>query len=115
MVEECVCFFNDTNDRGWDFLSVLGMIQTSGRDDPFDHLRRAVEDYRKWEQPVDEARFRAWRKAGATLATETEDVTAFVAFADIEDALEPIERQVMRLALDVDSEIQHQIDVARGK
>lgn len=114
-VEECASFFNDTNDGGWDFLSVLGFIQAPEPDDPVDHLRRTVDDYRRWARPVNKARFRAWRKTAATLATETDDLTAFAAFADLEDAFEPIEQQVMKLVLDVDTEIQHQIDVARGK
>ncbi|OXM63146.1 hypothetical protein [Amycolatopsis vastitatis] len=115
MVEECVSFFNDTNDRGWDFLSVLGMIQAPEPDDPLDHLRRTVDDYRKWARPVNKAKFRAWRTAAAKLATETDDLTAFAAFADLEDEFEPIEQQVKRLALDVDNAIQDQIDIARGK
>jgi len=40
---------------------------------------------------------------------------AFAAFADLEDAFEPIERKVMTLALDVERQIQHEIDVYRGK
>jgi hypothetical protein len=115
MIEDCVSFFNEMNSRGWDFLSVLGMIQAPEPDDPFDHLRRTVDDYRKWARPVNKAKFRAWRKDAAKLAAETDDLTAFAAFADLEDAFEPIEQQVMKLALDVDTEIQHQIDIARGK
>ncbi|MBP2323374.1 hypothetical protein JOF56_003759 [Kibdelosporangium banguiense] len=115
MVEECASVFNDMNNRGWDFLSVLGMIQAPEPDDPFDHVRRTVEDYRNWARPVNKAQFRAWRTAAATLATETDDLMAFAAFADLEDAFEPIEQRVMKLGLDVDRAIQHEIDVARGK
>ncbi|MEV6621925.1 hypothetical protein AB0M83_06770 [Amycolatopsis sp. NPDC051106] len=115
MVEECVSFFNDTIDPGWDFLTVLGMIQAPEPGDPLDHVRRTVDDYRKWARPVNMAKFRAWRKAAADLATETDDLTAFAAFADLEDAFEPIEQQVKGLAHEVDEAIQLQIDIARGK
>ena len=115
MIEDCVSFFNEMNSLGWDFLSVLGMLQAPEPDDPFDHLRRTVEDYRKWARPVNKAKFRAWRKDAAALATEADDLTAFAAFADLEDAFEPIEQQTMKLALEVDTEIQHQIDFALGK
>jgi hypothetical protein len=110
-----VSFFNEMNDRGWDFLSLLGFLQAPEPDDPFDHLRRTVADFRKWAKPVNRAKFRAWRKAAAELAIEIDALAAFAAFADLEDAFDPIERQVMALALDVDIEIQHQVDSALGK
>lgn len=114
--EECVSFFNSMNDRGWTFVAILGYLQAPEPADPFDHLRRTPDDYRnKWARPVNKAKFRAWRKAAADLATETDDLTAFAAFADLEDAFEPIEEKVMALAVEVDRQIQHQIDVYRGK
>lgn len=66
-------------------------------------------------EETNKAKFRAWRKDAADLATETDDLTAFAAFADLEDVFEPIEQQVKRLAREVDEEIQLQIDIARGK
>jgi hypothetical protein len=114
--EECVSFFNSMNDRGWTSVAILGMLQAPEPSDPFDHLRRTPDDYRnKWARPVNKAKFRTWRKAAAELANETDDLAAFAAFADLEDAFEPIEKQVMRLALDVDREIQNQVDQALGK
>lgn len=49
-----VSIFNDTNNFGWDFLSVLDSLQASEPDDPRDHLRRTVEDYRKWARLVNQ-------------------------------------------------------------
>jgi hypothetical protein len=114
-VEECASFFNEIDNRGWDLESVLGMLQAPEPDDPMDHLRRTTDDYRRWANPVNPAKIAEWRRAGEALAGVADDLTAFTAFADIEDAFEPIEARAIELATDVDREIQHQIDVARGK
>ncbi|UJW32447.1 hypothetical protein L3Q67_01270 [Saccharothrix sp. AJ9571] len=113
--KECVSYFNDINNRGWDFQSILGLLQAPEPDDPHDHLRRTVENYRQWARPVNIATFRAWQKGANTLARETDDLAAFAAFADLEDEFEPIEQLVIKLALDVDRSVQHEIDVALGK
>jgi hypothetical protein len=115
-IEECASFFNDMNDRGWNFLAILGYLQAPEPADPLDHLRRTPDDYRnKWARPVNKANFRAWHKAATALESETDDLSAFAAFADLEDAFEPIEKQVMELALNVDIEINNQVDQALGK
>ena len=64
---------------------------------------------------MNKAKFRAWRKAATALESETDDLAAFAAFADLEDEFEPIEKQVMELARNVDIEINNQVDRALGK
>jgi len=112
---ECVSFFDAMNDRGWDADAILGFIQAPEPDDPYDHLRRTVQDFRKWAKPVSAAELRSWRRDGKDLAGQVDDLQAFTTFAEIEDAFEPIERKVLDLALDVEREIQHQTDAYRGK
>ncbi|HVQ94690.1 MAG TPA: hypothetical protein VMU51_26875 [Mycobacteriales bacterium] len=65
--------------------------------------------------PVNPAKIAEWRLAGEALAGVADDLTAFTAFADIEDAFEPIEARAIKLATDVDGEVQRQVDVARGE
>ena len=98
-IEGCAWFFNDMNDLGWNFLAIVGYLPAPEPADPFDHLRRTPDDYRnKWARPVNKAKLRAWRKAATALESETDDLAAFAAFADLEDEFEPIEKQVMELA-----------------
>lgn len=56
-----------------------------------------------------------WWAEGEALASHADDLAAFAAFADLEDAFEPLEELVDRLATDVDRELQLQYDIARGK
>jgi hypothetical protein len=48
-------------------------------------------------------------------SSQADDLAAFVAFADLEDAFEPLEALATELATDVDRELQLQYDTARGK
>jgi hypothetical protein len=56
-----------------------------------------------------------WRAQGEALASQADDLTAFAAFADLEDAFEPVEALVLQLATDIEHHLQLQYDIARGK
>jgi hypothetical protein len=56
-----------------------------------------------------------WRRLGEKLELETNDLYAFGKFADLEEALEPVEELVTEQAVAIDHEIQRQVDLARGK
>jgi len=58
---------------------------------------------------------RQWRADGEALASQADDLAAFAAFADLEDAFEPLEALVIQLAADVEAHLQFQYDIARGK
>ncbi len=114
-VDECASFFEAMNPMGWDDDAILGLVQAPEPDDKHEHLGRTVGQFRAWAKPVNMAQINAWRVLGEGLTEEADDLAAFTAFADIEDAFEPIEKLITKLALEVDREIQHQVDVARGK
>ena len=54
-----------------------------------------------------------WRAEGEALASQADDLAAFAAFADLEDAFEPVEELIDRLATDVEAHLQLQYDIAR--
>ena len=45
---------------------------------------------------------RQWRAEGEALAAQADDLAAFAAFADLEDAFEPVEALVMNLLTEVE-------------
>jgi hypothetical protein len=99
-------------DEGWDLEAILGLVQHDPRD-----LRRirTSADARLVNVPIHAEQIKRWRAAAEALAVEADDLKAFAAFADLEDAFEPVEARVLKLAMDIDYEIQMQIDIARGK
>ena len=99
-------------DEGWDLEAILGLVQLNPKD--WDRVRSSA-DAQALNVPVRAEQIEQWRAAAEALAEVTDDLTAFAAFADLEDAFEPIEARVIKLAMDVDYEIQMQIDIARGK
>lgn len=56
-----------------------------------------------------------WQRHAEYIATDPDALTAFTAFADLEDAFEPLEEQLHELLRAIDGEIQQRIDEARGK
>jgi hypothetical protein len=54
---------------------------------------------------------RQWRAAGEALAAQVDDLAVFAAFADLEDAFEPVEVLVMQLL----TEVEVQRDLASGR
>jgi hypothetical protein len=97
---------------GWDLDSIMCLVQI----DP-QRLRkvRTANDARAEHPTVRARHVEQWREQGKALADLSDDLAAFAAFADVEDAFEPIEALVNQFASDVDREIQLQIDIARGK
>lgn len=65
--------------------------------------------------PVTAESFVAWRSQARSIGTHAGPLSAFHAYAELESAMQPFERQLHDLLVGVDREIQHQIDVARGK
>jgi hypothetical protein len=110
---ECAEFMAQTSlDERWDLEAILGIVQIS----PERYLDvRNSDDARALDVPVRSAQLDQWRGAAQALATQADDLAAFAAFANIEDAFEPVEAKVLKLAADVDREIQLQLDMALGK
>jgi hypothetical protein len=105
-------FYLPGRDEGWDWEAVLSLAQL---DPP--NLPRAMssEEVKAATVPVRPAQITQWRAEGEMLASQTDGLEAFAAFADLEDTFEPLEALVIQLATDVDHEIQRQVDIARGK
>jgi hypothetical protein len=111
--EESAPFFCwSGRDEGWDWEAVLSLAQL---DPP--NLPRVMSsgEVKSATVPVRPAQISQWRAEGEALASQTDDLAAFAAFADLEDAFEPLEALVIQLATDVDREVQLQYDIARGK
>lgn len=111
--EEASSFFCiPGRDEGWNWEAVLSLAQL----DP-QNLPRAMSssEAKSRDVPVRAAQIGIWHAQGKALASHSDDLSAFAAFADLEDAFEPLEALVMQLATDVDHELQLQYDIARGK
>ena len=67
------------------------------------------------EVKYSEADLAAWRQMADGLQNVVERVEQFAAFADTEDAFEPFEELMTALDLRFDLEIQHEVDLKRGK
>jgi hypothetical protein len=105
-------FYRPGRDEGWDWEAVMSLAQL----DP-QNLPRVIssDEVKSAAVPVCPAQIGIWHAEGEALASQADDLAAFAAFADLEDAFEPVEALVMQLAIDVDHELQLQYDIARGK
>lgn len=105
-------FLSPGRDEGWDWEAVLSLAQL---DPP--NLPRVMssDEVKAATVSVRPAQISQWRTEGEALASQTDDLAAFATFADLEDAIEPLEGLVIQLATDVDHYEQLQQDLARGK
>jgi hypothetical protein len=104
--EDAASFFRwPGRDEGWDWQAALGLAQLDLPDLPSSDQARSAAI------PVRPPHIRQWRAAGEALAVQADDLAAFAAFADLEDAFEPVEAQVMQLL----TEVEIQRDLASGK
>lgn len=95
----------------WDAETALALVQIEDRRGPF----LTPQEARRVRVPMSMRMLRDLQARVRHLADERDQVTAFAAFADIEDAFEPVEVKLQRDLYDIDREIQLQIDIARGK
>ena len=94
-----------TRDEGWDWKAALGLAQLDlTRLPPSDQARSAAV-------PIRPDQIRQWRAAGEALAAQADDLAAFAAFADLEDAFEPVEALVTELL----TQVEIQRDLASGR
>ena len=105
---ESAAFFRPPGrDEGWDCrrpsASRNSTSETSRIPSPDDARLPGV--------PVRPEHIRQWRAAGEALASQADDLAAFAAFADLEDAFEPLEAIVMQLL----TEVEIQRDLASGR
>ena len=107
-------FFREMDPMDWDYDAMLGFVQAPHAEGMSALIRRTAGELRGMAKPVNRAQLNFWRAAGEQLTKQDDDLEAFTMFADLEDAFEPIKALVIKLATDVDGEIQRQIDVARG-
>lgn len=105
-----------------DYLSTARHGERWSRDDALrivqiDNLSNvsSLDQVRQVRLPISPAHFKGWQHEATKLAYESDPLSAFSKFADIEDALEPIEAKIEDAAMAVDGEVQLQIDIARGK
>lgn len=99
-------------DEGWDWETVMRLAQL----DPW-NLPRAMssDEVKSATVGVLPDQLSQWHTEGEALASQADDLAAFAAFADLEDAFEPVEALVTQLAADIDAHLQLQYDIARGK
>jgi hypothetical protein len=105
-------FYWPGRDEGWDWEAVISLAQLDPRNLP---RVMSSDEVKSAAIPVRPAQIGLWRTQGEALASQADDLAAFTAFADLEDAFEPVEALVIQLATDVDRELQLQYDIARGK
>lgn len=77
--------------------------------------RVTIPDLRGSKAPVTLAMIRRWDDWPRQIRVIDDPVEAFRSLADFEAEFEPFEHKVTEMAAAIDGEIQHQIDVARGK
>jgi hypothetical protein len=105
-------FKSTAGDDTWDLEASLRMAQASwGQMEAVD----SAEDARTLEVLVGLKQIEEWRRTAERLKSETSDLHAFAAFADLEDAFEPFEKLVDHQMKVVDKIIQDEIDFIRGK
>jgi hypothetical protein len=102
-------FCSPGTDLGWDLEAVLGLAQLAPRPD-LAHLPSS-DQARTAAVPVSPAQLARWRADAEALASQPDDLTAFAAFADLEDAFEPVEALMRDLAGD----IEWQVETARAR
>jgi hypothetical protein len=105
-------FQHMTSDITWDVEASLKMAQASW--DQMDKVDSA-DKAKALQVPVGLEQIEEWRRSAAELQTEGNDLHAFAAFADLEDAFEPVEKLVDHQMMVVDKIIQDEIDFIRGK
>lgn len=74
-----------------------------------------MPDLRGSKAPVTLARIRRWDRWPSQILEIDDPVEVFRSLAEFEAEFEPFEHKVTELAVAIDGQIQHQIDVARGK
>jgi hypothetical protein len=92
-------------DEGWDWEAALSLAQLDLPGLPSSGQARSAD------VPVRPEHIRRWLAAGEAIAEQPDDLAAFASFADLEDAFEPVEAQVMQLL----TEVEVQADLASGK
>jgi hypothetical protein len=102
----------DLSGASWLPSDVLNFIQIEDEDFAWP---MSLEEIRKFPVPVSRKRLEGWRKRAGGLAGITPTIKAFAGFADLEDQFEKIENPLNILMTSIDAEIQHRIDVMRGK
>jgi hypothetical protein len=87
--------------EGWDWEAVLSLAQL----DP-QNLPRVMssDEVKSATVPIRPAQISQWRAEGEALASQTDDLAAFAAFADLEDAFEPLEALVSQFVTNDDLE-----------
>lgn len=65
--------------------------------------------------PYDWRSFGVWKQRALAIRDNMAALEAFGLFANIEDDFETLEEQVMRLDMEMDRAVQHEIDLLRGK
>jgi hypothetical protein len=92
-------------------LKVIQFFESGRRCGPADFEHRLAEFQPKFRT----RNFQRWKQEVRALRKSTDKYELFNRFAEIESEFSELERQIDRAAMAVDQEIQHQIDVLRGK
>ena len=75
----------------------------------------SIEQVHAYVAPHGADAFNIWRTATDSLNQLGDKLEMFDRFATIEDEFEPLEKMIDDTVSDIDRQIQHEIDVARGK
>lgn len=102
---------SEISDQRWTAESVVRFVQLPDDSDPF--ITQA--EILRFDAPVTVGDLDSWEQEGLQLRLVDDELSAFSQFADLEDEFEGFESAVMQFAGSVDQEIQHRLDVARGK
>ena len=104
--EEAARFFRRPGqDEGWDWEAALIRAQL-GQPNPQRVMSSA--EVRSANVRIRPARLSQWRAEGEALASQDNDLAAFAAFADLEDAFEPLEDLMTQFAADIAREVEYQ-------
>lgn len=96
----------------FDRLTILHVVQLT--EEEVSALTSAAET-QATDVPVTFQRLAEWRSRAEALAESSDVLEAFARFAELEDEMEPFETQLGNFASELDSQVQFQYDLARGK
>jgi hypothetical protein len=97
--------------RGVDPEALLAQLQVK---DVWLAAFGSPDELRAQDVPVRFADFAKWRERAEQIASETDVLVAFGSFADIEDAFESIEKELLTMVHGIDEAINDAVKEARG-
>jgi len=113
-MEEALNFLSRDSGAGFSPQEELRRVQFWAEHDYVPHDRDEAH-FKHYSAPVSFETFAQWRMEGNQLREETDKFELFLAFAQIEATIEPLEEKIHEAVGQLDEAIQLAIDAARGK